>query len=146
VTTDAEILAECNRYRESRGLPAYAVGHVDAGIAQRWAESMARSGVLSHGGGEQIVAWSTENESAAGVIAMWRGSFGHDAYLRSSAKTAGFGVAKGSRGWYYAGSFGGGLSEFGSPGGNSGGNVGGGSSRPVVRRPWLSWLLGWFGR
>ena len=90
MTTAAEILAECNRYRVSRGLPAYASGESDAGIAQRWAEHMALAGSLRHGGGEQIIEWSQDEQSPSGVVEIWRDSAGHEIWLRSAATTAGF--------------------------------------------------------
>ena len=143
MTTHAELLASCNAYRQSRGYPAYESGDVEQGIAQRWAERMASTGQFRHGGGEQIIAWSSEDEPSASVIGMWRDSPGHDAYLRSVAKLAGFGIAHGAGGWYYAGAFDGGLSSFGSPGGQSGGSVS--PVRPVAR-PWLSLLFGFLKR
>lgn len=128
-------------YRKSRGLPYQELDNVKCKIAQNWANHMAEVGRMFHGGGEEIIAYtSIRNALPSGGIKQWIGSPGHDQWLRTRAySTCGFGYATSKYGTYYAGDYTG--ADGGMPGGGSGG--------PVIPKPpkfnWLDLILRWFG-
>lgn len=126
MTNHEELYWACNAYRRLRGLPPYESGEEERVIAQRWAERMAATGQFRHGGGEQIIARSSEYESAELVIVIWRNSPHHDRELLANYRRAGFGAAVGVGGWYYAGAFDGGIAGVPAK-----------PIRPVIRPWWL---------
>lgn len=126
MTNHEKLLLACNAYRQSRGLPPYESGEKERVIAQNWANWMAMTGNLRHGGGEQIIARSSDDQSAEGVIRIWRNSPPHNRELLASYRRAGFGAAAGPYGWYYAGAFDGGIAGVPSK-----------PIRPAIRPWWL---------
>jgi uncharacterized protein YkwD len=96
-----------NQYRVQMGLDAQAVDPNLSVVAQRWAEQMAASCSLYHGGGEQIIAYSGGDRSYDAGFRTWLGSSPHRAWLCSRGDRCGFGYAVGRNGCaYYAGAFG----------------------------------------
>lgn len=73
-------------------------------IAQRWANHMAETNSMYHGGGEQIIAMGYDTPQL--TMKAWRNSSGHWAWLGSKSKFCGWGCQKSSNGtWYWAGVF-----------------------------------------
>lgn len=95
-----------NQYRAQSGLPAQSVDTSLSSVAQRWAEHMAATGSMYHGGGEQIIAMSGGDRSYNAGFRLWLGSSPHRAWLCSRGDRCGFGYAVGRNGCaYYAGAF-----------------------------------------
>lgn len=73
-------------------------------IAQRWANHMAETNSMYHGGGEQIIAMGYDTPQL--TMKAWRNSSGHWAWLGSKSKFCGWGCQKSKSGvWYWAGVF-----------------------------------------
>lgn len=130
--SDRQVLlhSECQRHRLANGRDAQHLDEECCGIAQRWAEHMAARRSMYHGGGEQIIAYGYA--TPATTMRVWINSGGHNAWLLSSTKRAGWGAAQSSSGtWYWAGAF------RGSTATGAGGTSGGGNNRSG----WLNWGL-----
>jgi uncharacterized protein YkwD len=96
-----------NQYRSRIGLPAQTVDEDLSATAQRWANHMASVGSMYHGGGEQIIAYSSGDTSYSAGFGLWIGSSPHRAWLCSRGDRCGFGYAIGRNGAaYFAGAFG----------------------------------------
>jgi len=97
-----------NQFRAEAGLPAQATDERLSQVAQRWAEVMASRGVMQHGGGEQVIAYSGVDRSYNAGFRLWLNSPPHRSWLYSRVSRCGFGYAIGRNGnAYYAGAFGG---------------------------------------
>jgi hypothetical protein len=104
--SDQQILlhSEAQRHRVSHGRDAQTLDADLCALSQRWAEHMAATGARSHGGGENIIAWSQPN--AAIAMQTWIHSRGHNAWLLSGTTRAGWGAAYSPRGgWMWVGAF-----------------------------------------
>lgn len=100
--------AEATRLRLANGLPAIVLSEDSCQVAQNWTDHMAKTGVFAHGGGEQIIARSSEsNADTIQCMAMWMGSSGHRAWLLDKASTrCGWGITRHpTRGTYWSGRF-----------------------------------------
>lgn len=107
--TQAEVNAmhtEATRLRKLRGLPAQELSSGFCAVAQRWADHMAQTGKMRHGGGEEIIAWSSDPmTNAVDAFELWMGSAGHRAWVLSSGPQCGWGIARSQHGTYWAGEF-----------------------------------------
>lgn len=92
--------------RVRHGLPMQELDEAYCRLAQNWANHMAATGFMRHGGGEEIVAWSSDpRELAAECIRMWMGSTGHRRWVLSGSRLCGYAVARSKSGTYWAGEF-----------------------------------------
>ena len=99
-----EMHREAQRIRSRSGLFVQVNDESLNSIAQRWAEQMARSGSMYHGGGEQIIAYSSY-PSVGTAFNLWMNSSPHRAWVMSTSGRAGWGYAVGANGGYFAGVF-----------------------------------------
>lgn len=109
-----EVVADTNAARGSSGLAALTTHACLAANAQRWAETLAASGVLAHqelptiweacGQSDRLgenVAYRSDADGSA-MVAQWMGSPGHRAnILNGSFTRIGVGVAQGEDGRWY---------------------------------------------
>ena len=92
------------RRRERSGLRLQVLDRDCCTIAQRWANHMAATGSMYHGGGEQIIASGYATAEAA--IAAWEASSGHRAWLFGGSDRCGWGCQRAANGtWFWAGAF-----------------------------------------
>ena len=71
-------------------------------IAQKWAEQMAATNCMYHGGGEQIIAKGYRTPES--VVNAWMNSDGHRRWILSKCSRVGFGYARSKSGHpYWAG-------------------------------------------
>ena len=92
------------RRRERSGLRLQVLDRDCCTIAQRWANHMAATGSMYHGGGEQIIASGYATAEAA--IAAWEASSGHRAWLFGGSDRCGWGCQRSAAGtWFWAGAF-----------------------------------------
>lgn len=90
--------------RKQRRMQRQALSEECCKIAQEWAEKMAASDNMRHGGGEQVIARGYKTPSLC--ISAWMRSSGHRRWLLSNRKYAGWGCAQSKSGtWYWAGCF-----------------------------------------
>ncbi len=100
------IHVECNRVRAERNLPALNLDAALTDVAQKSAERVAALGVLRHGGGEEILAAGDLPLSPQALIRLWLSDRAHAEWvLKPDATLAGWGLAQGKGGWFYAGAF-----------------------------------------
>ena len=99
-----EMHSEAQRLRKQYSLKPQKLDEKCCKIAQDWADHMAASHSMYHGGGENIIAAGYKDvESAFGG---WMASSGHRYWVLSGSDLAGWGAAKSSTGrWYWAGAF-----------------------------------------
>lgn len=105
--THSELMTRLhNEIRAQAGLAPQAVDDNLTQVAQRWAETMAARGSMYHGGGEQIIAYSSGDTSYQAGFRLWQNSPPHRAWLFCRGPACGFGYAVGRNGAaYYAGAF-----------------------------------------
>jgi hypothetical protein len=127
--SDQQVLlhAEAQRHRLANGRDSQELDAECCRIAQAWAETMAARRSMFHGGGEQIVAYGYSTPAAA--MRVWIASGGHNTWLLSSTRRAGWGAAQSSGGtWYWAGAFRGAVASTTS-----------GTTYSNPRRGWFRW-------
>ena len=76
------------KIRARHGFPAQQLDEALCKIADRWAERIAKTGKLVHGGGEQIIAMGYKTKEA--VFNAWMQSKGHRKWILSKATGCGF--------------------------------------------------------
>jgi hypothetical protein len=92
--------AEAIRVREAAGITTHYVLDEDlCRLCQRWAQHMAATESMYHGGGENIIAMGYATIPDA--IRAWRNSGGHWAHMGGRDKRAGWGYAISRSGRYY---------------------------------------------
>lgn len=103
--SDHPTIREMHREAVSRrGGRAIALDEECCRIAQRWANTMARTGKFRHGGGEQIIAKGYRSVEAC--FDGWMTSRGHRAWVLTSKTRAGWGYQRSASGrCYWAGAF-----------------------------------------
>ena len=76
------------KIRARHGLPAQRLDKALCNIADRWADRLAKTGKLVHGGGEQIIAMGYKTKEA--VFEAWMRSSGHRKWILSRTTRCGF--------------------------------------------------------
>lgn len=96
---------EAQTVRESSGINQHPeLDEECCKIAQNWANHMAQTNSMYHGGGEQIIAMGYDTPRMA--MSAWRNSSGHWAWLGSRSDLCGWGCQRSANGtWYWAGVF-----------------------------------------
>ena len=93
-----------NMRDERSGLQRQTLDPVLCKKAQKWAEHMAATGSMTHGGGEQIIARGYGTPVA--VLNAWCNSPGHAKWIFSKNSRVGFGFARSKSGHpYWAGCY-----------------------------------------
>ena len=96
---------EAKNIRESSGIKQHPeLDEECCKIAQNWANHMAQTNSMYHGGGEQIIAMGYD--TPAMTMTAWRNSSGHWAWLGGRSDLCGWGCQRASNGtWFWAGVF-----------------------------------------
>lgn len=84
------------KIRARHGLKAQKLDKALCKIADRWAERIAKTGKLVHGGGEQIIAMGYKTTDA--VFKAWMKSKGHRAWILSKTTRCGWSCKTGRNG------------------------------------------------
>ena len=102
--TAVEMNEAATKIRKQHGLSAQHLDQDLVKLADRWAEHLAKTGRLSHGGGEQIIAMGYRSTDS--VFKAWMRSSGHRSWILSRTTKCGWACKRSKSGrLFWVGAF-----------------------------------------
>ena len=102
--TAVEMNEAATKIRKQHGLSAQQLDQDLVKLAYRWAERLAKTGRLSHGGGEQIIAMGYRSTDS--VFKAWMRSSGHRSWILSRTTRCGWACKRSKSGrLFWVGAF-----------------------------------------